>query len=117
MLKNAINIIVKTVKNSNGICDNVNSIRQVDLEAAILAELKNIINDYMDSDKIEITDKTGLYPKIEALKTEKNQTERNISKLQNNSLQLYKDKLSGLFDDEQFKMLSTSFNTELKQLR
>lgn len=107
----------KTVKNSNGICDNVNSIRQIDLEAAILAELKNVIKSYMDSDKIEVTGSTGLYKKTEALKTEKNQNEKNISKLQNNSFQLYKDKISGLFDDEQFKMLNDSFNKELKQLQ
>lgn len=107
----------KTVKNSNGICDNVNSIRQIDLEAAILAELKNVIKSYMDSDKIEVTGNTGLNKKTEALKTEKNQNEKNISKLQNNSFQLYKDKISGLFDDEQFKMLNDSFNKELKQLQ
>ena len=107
----------KTVKNSNGICDNVNSIRQIDLEAAILAELKNVIKSYMDSDKIEVTGNTSLYKKTEALKTEKNQNEKNISKLQNNSFQLYKDKISGLFDDEQFKMLNDSFNKELKQLQ
>lgn len=71
----------------------------------------------MDSDKIEVTGSTGLYKKTEALKTEKNQNEKNISKLQNNSFQLYKDKISGLFDDEQFKMLNDSFNKELKQLQ
>ena len=71
----------------------------------------------MDSDKIEVTGNTGLYKKTEALKTEKNQNEKNISKLQNNSFQLYKDKISGLFDDEQFKMLNDSFNKELKQLQ
>ena len=32
-------------------------------------------------------------------------------------MQLYKDKLNGLFDDEQFKMLSSTFNKELKQLQ
>lgn len=105
----------KTVKNSNGICDNVNSIRQIDLEAAVLDELKTVINNYMDSDQIELKGKSTLYKKIEALKSEKRQIERNLSKLQNSSLQLYKDKLNGLFDDEQFKMLSVSFNKEMKQ--
>ena len=95
----------------------MNSIRQIDLEAAILAELKNVIKSYMDSDKIEVTGNTGLNKKTEALKTEKNQNEKNISKLQNNSFQLYKDKISGLFDDEQFRMLNDSFNKELKQLQ
>lgn len=61
----------KTVKNSNGICDNVNSIRQIDLEAAILAELKNVIKSYMDSDKIDVTGNTGLYKKTEALNQKK----------------------------------------------
>ncbi|MBQ6937566.1 MAG: DUF4368 domain-containing protein, partial [Clostridia bacterium] len=107
----------RTVKNSEGICDNVNSVRQTDLEDAILRELRNIVDSYFDSDEIEITENTGLYKKIKAFKEEKNQLDRNISKIQSNSIQLYKDKLSGLFDDEQFKMLSSSFNKELKQLQ
>ena len=107
----------RTVKNSEGVCNNINSVRQTDIESAILNELKIIIDGYFDSDKIEVTGNTGLYKKMKALKEEKNQLDRNISKLQSSSVQLYKDKLSGFFDDEQFKMLSTSFNKELKQLQ
>lgn len=105
----------KTVKNSEGVCDNINSIRQIDIEAAVLTELKNIINNYMDSDCIEIKGNTGLSKKMDALQEEKKQLARSISKIQNSSVQLYKDKLSGLFDDEQFRVLSTYFNGELKQ--
>lgn len=36
-----------------------------------------------------------------------------FAKLQNDSVQLYKDKLSGIVSDEQFKIFSDSFNSEL----
>ena len=104
----------RTVKNSDGVCDNVNSIRQIDIEAVVLKELKSIIDTNFDSDKIELPKEFGLYKKSESLEEEKEMIEKVISKLKCNSVQLYKDKLNGLFDDEQFKTLSASFNAELK---
>ena len=47
------------------------------------------------------------------MQEEKRQIENKIAKLQNDSVQLYKDKLSGIVSDEQFKILSGSFNSEL----
>jgi len=107
----------RTVKNSEGVCDNVNSIRQIDIEAVVLKELKAIIDTNFDTDKIEISSNLGVYKRIESLEEEKSITEKNVSKLKNNSVQLYKDKLNGLFDDEQFKILSASFNDELKKFQ
>ena len=49
------------------------------------------------------------------MEEERKQLEKKIAKVQNNSVQLYKDKLSGLINDEQFKLLNDNFNSEINQ--
>ncbi len=107
----------RTVKNSSGICDNINSVRQTDLEAVILKELQMLIDNYFDSKQIHLQQEDSAENSIKAVKAEKKQLDKHIIKLKNSSVQLYKDKLNGLLDNEQFKLLNDSFNTELKQLR
>lgn len=107
----------KTVKNSEGICDNVNSIRQADLEAVILKELQILLDQHFAPEKIKLQKTVSAENRLKAVDTDKKQLEKQIGKLRNSSVQLYKDKLNGLLDDDQFKLLNDSFNAELKQLR
>lgn len=103
----------RTVKNSEGICDNIHSIRQIDLEELILNELQKLSDTYFDETQINLQQKQS--NRISAMEDEKKQIERKIAKIQNNSVQLYKDKLSGLINDEQFKVLNDNFNSEINQ--
>lgn len=103
----------RTVKNSEGICDNINSIRQIDLEKLILQELQKLSDTYFDETQINLQQKQS--NRISAMEDEKKQIERKIAKIQNNSVQLYKDRLSGLINDEQFKVLNDNFNSEINQ--
>lgn len=103
----------RTVKNSEGICDNINSIRQIDLEDLILKELRKLSDTYFDETQISLHQKQS--NRISAIEEEKKQLEKKIAKIQNNSVQLYKDKLSGLINDSQFKLLNDNFNSEVNQ--
>ena len=103
----------RTVKNSEGICDNINSIRQIDLEDLILKELQKLSDTYFDETQISLHQKQS--NRISAIEEEKQQLEKKIAKIQNNSVQLYKDKLSGLINDSQFKILNDNFNSEVNQ--
>jgi DNA invertase Pin-like site-specific DNA recombinase len=107
----------RTVKNSTGICDNVNSIRQVDLEALILKELKKLIDGYFDPNQITLHKGKSSKNKIDALEKEQHQIEKKIEKAQNDCVQLYKDKLNGVLGDAQFRFLSSTFNSEIDQCR
>ncbi|MCI9086123.1 MAG: recombinase family protein [Clostridia bacterium] len=103
----------RTVKNSEGICDNINSIRQIDLEDLILKELQKLSDTYFDETQINLQQKQS--NRISAMEEERKQLEKKIAKIQNNSVQLYKDKLSGLINDSQFKILNDNFNSEVNQ--
>lgn len=103
----------RTVKNSEGICDNINSIRQIDLENLILKELQKLSDTYFDETQISLHQKQN--NRISAMEEERKQLEKKIAKIQNNSVQLYKDKLSGLINDGQFKLLNDNFNSEVNQ--
>ncbi len=103
----------RTVKNSEGICDNVHSIRQIDLEDLILKELQKLSDTYFDEEQITLHQKQS--NRISAIEEEKKQLGKKIVKIQNSSVQLYKDKLSGLINDEQFKLLSDNFNSEINR--
>ena len=103
----------RTVKNSEGICDNTHSIRQVDLEDLILKELHKLFDSYFDETQISLQKKES--NRISAMEEEQKQIEKKIAKVQINSVQLYKDKLSGLLNDEQFKLLNDNFNAEINQ--
>lgn len=105
----------RTVKNSEGICDNVCSIRQIDLEAQILEELNSILNDYYDPSMINLKKEQLSDDRLTTLNKEKKLYECKITKSQNDSVRLYKDRLSGLISDGQFAMISESFNNEIKE--
>ena len=68
---------------------------------------------YYDEKEIKLQKKRDSQNRLSTLQEEKRQIENKIAKLQNDSVQLYKDKLSGIVSDEQFKILSGSFNSEL----
>ena len=101
----------RTVKNSKGICDNEHSIRQIDLENFILNELQKLSNTYFDEKQIILHKKAN--NQISARECEKKQIKKEIVKIQNDSMQLYKDKLKGLVNDEQFKIFRNNFNSEI----
>ena len=103
----------RTVKNSEGMCDYINSIRQSDLEAVILTELQKLSDTYLDETQISLLKKQDNH--IFAVEEEYKQLEKKIIKVQNNSVQLYKDKLNGLINDEQYKLLSNAFNSEISK--
>ena len=103
----------RTVKNSTGVCNNTHSIRQIDLEDLILKELHKMSETYFDENEIKLQKKRDSQNRLSTLQEEKRQIENKIAKLQNDSVQLYKDKLSGIVSDEQFKIFSDSFNSEL----
>lgn len=103
----------KTVKNSDGICDNIDSIRQIDIENLILKELQKLSDTYFDETQITLQKKQDNH--ILAMKEEYKQLEKQIAKAKNNSLQLYKDKLNGLINDDQYKLLSNAFNSEIEK--
>ncbi|MFR7720584.1 MAG: DUF4368 domain-containing protein, partial [Hominilimicola sp.] len=103
----------RTVKNSVGVCNNTHSIRQIDLEDLILKELHKMSETYFDENEIKLQKKRDSQNRLSTLQEEKRQIENKIAKLQNDSVQLYKDKLSGIVSDEQFKIFSDSFNSEL----
>ncbi|MDD6763027.1 MAG: recombinase family protein [Clostridiales bacterium] len=106
----------RTVKNSSGICDNINSVRQADIEAVILKELQKLIDNYFNPQQIKLQKTSTAESVLVAAETEKRQLDTRMTKLKNSSVQLYKDKLNGLLDDEQFKLLNDSFNAELRQM-
>ena len=68
---------------------------------------------YFDENEIKLQKKRDSQNPLSTLQEEKRQIENKIAKLQNDPVQLYKDKLSGIVSDEQFKILSGSFNSEL----
>lgn len=107
----------RTVKNSFGVCNNVNSVRQVDLEAHILKELQKLIEKWYEPDKIKLNEVSRLEGRIEAAENEKKQLVKKHNKLQADSVQLYRDKLNGLLGEEQFKLLNDTFNAELQNYR
>ena len=79
----------------------------------ILKELHKMSETYFDENEIKLQKKRDSQNLLSTLQEEKRQIENKIAKLQNDSVQLYKDKLSGIVSDEQFKILSGSFNSEL----
>lgn len=107
----------RTVKNSDGVCDNVDSIRQIDLEEVVLNEVNRFIDDYFDPDSVQLSENNSNEEAVKAAEKERKHLENQMEQLRNNSVRLYKDKLSGLLSDEQFRLLNDSFNEELVQLR
>ena len=105
----------RTVKNSNGVCDNINSIRQKELEEHILEELKRIINEYYEPSMINLKKDHVFFDKIKTLNDEKKMIESKIEKCNNNLVNLYKDRNSGFISDEQFGVISKSFNKEIAE--
>ncbi len=105
----------RTVKNSKDACSNVDSVRQIDVEEVVLKELKLLIDNCFEPNKIDLKKADSLSGRVDSMETEKRQLENKISKIQKDSVNLYRDKLSGLLNDEQFKMLNESFNNEIRQ--
>ena len=105
----------RTVKNNAGLCDNVNGIRQADLEAILMREIQSLVDNHFDAEGISLSSKNPAVSRLDALTIEKTQIEKQLSKTQRDSVQLYRDKLNGVLDDEQFKLFSDTFNAEIKQ--
>ena len=85
------------------------------MEKAILREINKVVDEYYDSDTIVLKEKSSYEKRIDVLYTERMQVEKKASKLKKDSVSLYRDKLNGLFNDEQFKLLNDEFNSELNK--
>ena len=107
----------RTVKNSKGVCDNVSSVRQADIEAYILAELKKLIDSLYEPECIKLSKRQKPQTRLTAVEEERKQLQRQESRIKRDSVQLYRDKLNGLISDEQFVMLNNAFNEELQCCR
>lgn len=105
----------RTVKNSDGICSNSDSIRQITIETAIVNELNILINKFLDPDMIDI--KNTQQEREVSVQQEISQTQKRLERVKANSVQLYKDKLNGLITSEQFKILNDAFSDEINQMK
>lgn len=105
----------RTVKNSDGVCSNSDSIKQITIETAVANELKILINKFLDPDCIELEDKR--HERGISVKEEIREIQKRLERVQDNSVQLYKDKLNGLITTEQFRILNDSFSDEITQMK
>ena len=103
----------RTVKNSEGLCDNVDSIRQDDIEKAVLKEIRNMVNSIFDEDQIELDIRNSSNDRLKLTIAEKKKKEKEMEKLKSDSMHLYRDKIDGVINNSQFLMLNESFNEEI----
>lgn len=95
-------------------CINKSSIRYDELERLVLDAINSKISEYYDEVQLESIDSkkstNSFNNKINSLKKEKEQIEREISKTRNYLKSLYEDKVNGVISVEQFKDLITDYN-------
>lgn len=95
-------------------CINKSAIRYDALESIVLDSINEKINKYYDQNELNNIDakrhKNRFADKISALKIQKENTEKEISKTRNYLRNLYEDKINGIITVEQFKSLITDYN-------
>jgi len=99
-------------------CINKFSIRYDVLEDIVLNSINEKIKQYYDKEKLKQEDnkntKSRFTDKINALKSQKNELEKKLSKTRNYLKSLYEDKVNGVVTSEQFKELITDYNNNEK---
>ena len=80
-----------------------------------MEELKKIVDKYYDPSIINLKKEQAFSDKLKNLNDERKMLESKITKCQNDSVKLYKDRLSGFINDEQFSVISDSFNQEIEE--
>lgn len=102
-------------------CEYTHSIREADIEAIILADIKRL-NSFIKNNEDEFVVKVSDYSKSELNKALKNATKEietataRYKKLDSIIQNLYEDKLEGKLTDDRFNKLSTSYENEQKEL-
>lgn len=95
-------------------CINKSSIRYDELERLVLDAINSKISEYYDERELESIDSkkstNRFNNKINSLKKQKEQIEKEISKTRNYLKSLYEDKVNGVISVEQFKNLITDYN-------
>lgn len=95
-------------------CINKSSIRYDELERLVLDAINSKISEYYDEVQLESIDSkkstNRFNNKINSLKKQKEQIEKEISKTRNYLKSLYEDKVNGVISVEQFKDLITDYN-------
>lgn len=103
----------KTVKISNGKCNNTSSIRLDDLENAVLSEINNLLQNFYNPKFIKIDKNSNMDIKKSRLEIEKQKLLNIKNKKESYMLKLYEDKLEGHITEEQFKIYNSKFSDEL----
>ena len=103
----------RTVKNSEGVCDNVYSVRQDTIESVVLQEIQNLVENLLDEKQIAVNAKNPYEDRLKLARAEKKNKEKEVEKLRSDSVYLYRDKINGVINDSQFQMLNESFNDEI----
>lgn len=107
-----------TRKNSESECTNSKFIRFDFLEQKVLSEINALIDRYYNPDLITIPERESKTEKrIKSLTTEKAKLTNEIASVKNASANLYRDRIKGLIDDDQFAMLNDEFWTQVKSLQ
>lgn len=95
-------------------CINKASIRYDELEKLVLDAINSKINEYYDETQLESIDSkkstSRFNNKINSLKKQKEQIEKEISKTKNYLKSLYEDKVNRVISVKQFKDLITDYN-------
>lgn len=95
-------------------CPNCQSISGKQLEQFVVDNINDQITSYCSIDDIKLVDRrqeklAALYSQLEMWKGRMAETEQRLTGL-------YKDKLDGLIDSEQYKLFSGSFTAELQEI-
>lgn len=95
-------------------CPNTKSISGKVLEQKILDELNSIVNNYCQTDKIEITDIQK--EKTQAIENQLCSLQKQQNTAENRLTQMYKDKLDGLISAEDFALFRDKLSQEEARL-
>ena len=76
-----------------------------------------LIDSLYEPECIKLSKRQKPQTRLTAVEEERKQLQRQESRIKRDSVQLYKDKLDGLINDEQFVMLNNAFNDELQGCR
>lgn len=102
-------------------CEHTHAIREADIEAIILADIKRLTS-FVKKNEDEFVTKVSDYSKSELNKALQNATKEidtataRYKKLDSIIQNLYEDKLEGNLTDDRFNKLSTSYENEQKEL-
>lgn len=106
----------KTVKTSDTLCHNTDSIRADILEQAVIQGINTLLERYYNPEIIEIAD-TSSQKKLTRFQNSKSEIEAQIAKKEENLTRLYEDKLDNLITREQYLTFSKKFSDEIEKAK